>query len=255
MTAAADVHEGRHKLATAVDHLARYAPRLNPTLYPQRWEQLASHPWRFLLGTVDTVDARWSIQHRTFDGAEIFDGAVLDLPYGLLRVVPGGRCLECKHPYDPELALKQRAQRWGQDLERIRRWTAENVAVTGAMIERMALTQNKLPEDTPSSRACHSVTSRRGRSAARRPSVRTSPAKHPSCRWPRRRWAFSSPPRSRSGRSHRRRSSTTGSRTTWRVRLTGHFTSGGPPTRAARSTRSSIRAGVVSRATQASGRR
>jgi molybdopterin/thiamine biosynthesis adenylyltransferase len=143
MTTAADVHEGRHKLATAVDHLARFAPRLHPTLYPERWEQLGAHPWRFLLATVDTVEARWAIQQRALEGAEILDGAVLDLLYGLLRVVPGGRCLECKHPYDPELQLKQRAERWGQELDTIRRWTADNVTVTVEMVERLALTQNK----------------------------------------------------------------------------------------------------------------
>lgn len=147
MATAADVHEGRHKLATAVDHLARFASRLHPTVYPQRWEELGAHPWTFLLATVDTVETRWAIQQRALRGAEILDGAVLDLLYSLLRVVPGGRCLECKHPYDPELSLKQRADRWGQDLDTVRRWTAENVIVTAEMIERLALTQGKPPAE------------------------------------------------------------------------------------------------------------
>jgi molybdopterin/thiamine biosynthesis adenylyltransferase len=147
MTTAADVHEGRHKLATVVDHLARYAPRLHPTLYPEPWEQLGAHAWPFLLATVDTVEARWAIQQRAIEGAEILDGAVLDLLYSLLRVVPGGRCLECKHPYDPELPLKHRAERWGQDLETIRRWTADNTTVTTEMIEQLAVTQNKPTEE------------------------------------------------------------------------------------------------------------
>jgi molybdopterin/thiamine biosynthesis adenylyltransferase len=147
MTSAADVHEGRHKLATAVDHLARFAPRLHPTLYPEPWEQLDVYPWPFLLATVDTVEARWAIQQRAIDRADILDGAVFDLLYSLLRVVPGGRCLECKHPFDPDLSLKQRAERWGQDLDTVRRWTADNIAVTSEMIEGLALTQNKPPKE------------------------------------------------------------------------------------------------------------
>ncbi|MGH2597631.1 MAG: hypothetical protein ACRDH7_16970 [Actinomycetota bacterium] len=108
MTTAADVHAGRHKLASAANHLARFAPQLHPTLYPGRWELLDAHPWPFLLATVDTVEARWAIQRRSLTGAEILDAAVLDLLYGLVRVVEGGWCLECKHPYDPDLPLKQR---------------------------------------------------------------------------------------------------------------------------------------------------
>jgi hypothetical protein len=35
-------------------------------------------------------------------------------------VVPGGWCLECKHPYDADYELKQRAKRWGQELDTVR---------------------------------------------------------------------------------------------------------------------------------------
>jgi molybdopterin/thiamine biosynthesis adenylyltransferase len=144
MTTAADVEAGRHKLATAVDHLARFAPRLHPTLYPEPWEQLDAHPWPFLLSTVDTVDARWTIQERAVAGAEILDGAVLGLLHSLLRVVPGGRCLECTHPYDPELPLKQRAGRWGVSLDTVRMWWAENVPVTREMLTQLESTQGKM---------------------------------------------------------------------------------------------------------------
>jgi molybdopterin/thiamine biosynthesis adenylyltransferase len=143
MTTAADVHAKRHKLASAADHLARFAPRLHPTLYPERWELLNAHPWPFLLATVDTVEARWAIQRRSLAGAEILDAAVLDLLYGLVRVVEGGWCLECKHPYDPELPVTQRAARWGQTVEAVRAWTENNVFVSTEMIERLALTQNQ----------------------------------------------------------------------------------------------------------------
>lgn len=146
MTTATDVEAGCHKLATAADHLARFAPRLHPTLYPERWERLAAYPWPFLLSTVDTVEARWAIQQRARADAEILDGAVHDLLYVLLRVVPGGRCLECAHPYDSELQTKQRAARWGQTLETVCKWWAENAAITTEMFEQLASTQSK-PND------------------------------------------------------------------------------------------------------------
>lgn len=147
MTSAADVHNERHKLATVADHLARFVPRLHPTLYPERWELLDTYPWPFLLATVDTVEARWAIQRRVATDTEILDGAVLDLLYGLLRVVGSGWCLECKHPYDPELPLKQRAARWGQTVETVRQWTEKDLVVTAEMIHRLALTQNRSVED------------------------------------------------------------------------------------------------------------
>ena len=142
MTTAGDVHEQRHKLASAMNHLAQFAPRLRSTLYPQRWELLDTHPWPFLLSTVDTVEARWAIQAQAPAGAEILDAAVLDLLYSILRVVPNGWCLECKHPYDPELTFKQRAARWGQNMETVREWTSDNVNVTAEMIGQLAVTQN-----------------------------------------------------------------------------------------------------------------
>jgi hypothetical protein len=54
--------------------------------------------------------------------------------------------LECKHPYDPELRLKQRAARWGQTVETVSAWTESNVFVTMEMIEHMAQTQNQAVE-------------------------------------------------------------------------------------------------------------
>jgi hypothetical protein len=99
--------------------------------------------WPFLISTVDTVEARWSIQRRAPAGAEILDAAVLNLVYSLVRVADGGWCLECKHPYDPDLRLKQRAARWGQSLDTVRAWTINDLPVTREMIERLAETQNR----------------------------------------------------------------------------------------------------------------
>lgn len=147
MTSASDVHEERHKLGSAANYLARFAPLLQPTLYPVTWETLGAHPWPLVLATVDTVPARWAIQQRAAEGAEILDAAVDDLLYSVLRVVPDGWCLECKHPYDPDYDLKERAARWGEELETMRAWTRDNVPVTAEMIARLAEVQNREAAD------------------------------------------------------------------------------------------------------------
>jgi molybdopterin/thiamine biosynthesis adenylyltransferase len=147
MTAASDVHQRRHKLGSAVDHLATFAPRLELGVLARPWEQLDAHPWGLVLSTVDTIEARWSIQARAQVGASILDGAVSGLLYGVLRVAPGGWCLECKHPYDPHLATKQRAARWGQSVETIRDWMQADAIVTASMIATLARTQNRAPAD------------------------------------------------------------------------------------------------------------
>src|SRR6266404_6251969 len=147
MTSASDVHDARHKLASAVNHLARFAPALTPTLHPVEWQMLAEHPWPFLLSTVDTVPARWQIQRRAIAGAEILDAAVNDLFYNVIRAAPGGWCLECEHPFDPDYDLKQRSARWGVDVETVRAWATENVVVNAEMITTLAGTQGKEPDD------------------------------------------------------------------------------------------------------------
>lgn len=146
MTTASDVHERRHKLGSAANYLSRFAPTLRPTLYPLTWEMLDAHAWQLVLATVDTVPARWAIQWRA-EGAEIFDAAVDDLLYSVFRVVPGGWCLECKHPYDADYEIKQRAKRWGREVETVRTWMRENVPVTAGMIACLAEVQNREPAE------------------------------------------------------------------------------------------------------------
>jgi molybdopterin/thiamine biosynthesis adenylyltransferase len=143
MTTATDVHEARHKLATVVNHLGHFAPGLDLRVHPRSWEMLAAHPWSLLLSTVDTVPARWQIQRRAKAGAEILDAAVLDLLYVVARVTPGGRCLECIHPFDADYEYMRRAATWGVDKEEMRSWTKFNVDVTEAMVVTLARTQNK----------------------------------------------------------------------------------------------------------------
>jgi len=142
-TTAYDVCLPRHKLSTLVEHLARFAPSLALELHARPWEQLDSHPWDTMISAVDTVEARWAIQRRAAAGATIIDLAVDDLLYAALRVTPGGWCLFCKHPYDPDLAIKQRALRWGVPLDTVRDWTAADKAVDLQMLEILGRTQGK----------------------------------------------------------------------------------------------------------------
>lgn len=146
MTTASEVHEAMHKLATAAHHLATFAPSLRLTLVPEPWELVGRPPWSILLSTVDTVETRWAIQRRSSPGAHILDGAVLDMLYAIFRVTPGGRCLECVHPYDPALPGKQLAARWGQTIETIDDWTRRDVIVSSNMIRQLAITQNRTAE-------------------------------------------------------------------------------------------------------------
>ena len=60
--------------------------------------------------------------------------------------MPGGECLECIHPFDPDYELKVRAARWGVDGDVIRQWTNANVPVTAEIIETLARTQNQGPD-------------------------------------------------------------------------------------------------------------
>ena len=142
-TTAADVRLPRHKLSTLVEHLARFAPSLALELHARPWEQLDSHPWDTMISAVDTIEARWAIQRRAAAGATIIDLAVDDLLYAALRVTPGGWCLFCKHPYDPDLAIKQRALRWGVSLDTVRDWTAADKVVDFQMLETLSRTQGK----------------------------------------------------------------------------------------------------------------
>lgn len=140
---ATDTQVARHKLASLVDHLAHCSPTLALGLHAVPWEQLDSHPWDTIVSAVDTVEARWQIQRRCADTATIIDLAVDDLLYSVLRVTPGGRCLFCKHPFDPDMGIKQRALRWGVPLDAIREWTATDTPVDEAMLQTLAETQGR----------------------------------------------------------------------------------------------------------------
>jgi hypothetical protein len=145
---AADVYGRRHKLASLVDHLAVTAPTLDLVLHPRPWEQLVGHPWSTVVSAVDTIESRWQIQTRAAQSTFILDLAVDDLLYSVLRF--GGsrdRCLYCKHPYDPDLAVKQRALRWGVSQQAVKEWTTADSPVDSDMIYALARTQNRTPEE------------------------------------------------------------------------------------------------------------
>lgn len=142
-TTAHDVHEARHKLSSLVNHLAHFAPSLVLDLQARPWEQLDDHPWGTIISAVDTVEARWQLQRRARHDATIIDLAVNDMLYSVLRVTPGGRCLFCKHPYDPDLAVKQRALRWGVPIGAIRDWSDADKLVDREMVEKLCQTQGK----------------------------------------------------------------------------------------------------------------
>lgn len=66
--------------------------------------------------------------------------------YGVLRVVPGGWCLECKHPYDAEAVWKQRAARWGLGVNDIKQRFDTRQPVTRHDIARLADIQGRSVE-------------------------------------------------------------------------------------------------------------
>ena len=188
-------------------------------------------PWKLPTGRV--------VQRRAREDATIVDLAVDDLLYSVLRVTPGERCLFCKHPYDADLAVKQRALRWGVPLQ---------TSVTGPPPTNPSITRcsrssagrkDKTRECSSNCSACRSARRRVFSSAARRHSERTYRAKHP--------YSLSRRPPSRSSAPQRSSStwpacplSTTGSRTTYVATRPGRGVSTGRLSQAAH-TRTTMR--------------
>jgi hypothetical protein len=138
------VHERLPKLASVRDFLGRYAPDLSVRLEPGEWDEVAGE-WRTVICTVDTPEARWDVQ-RSQPGL-IIEAGVIGLLYSVLRVVPGGWCLECKHPRDPDITWKRRALRWGLTVEEVRRRFVEGAAITADDLVRLADVQCRSAED------------------------------------------------------------------------------------------------------------
>lgn len=136
----AQVHSGLHKLASVQAFLSRYAPDLRPRLEQVPWHEVAG-PWDTVICTVDTPEARWDVQRSR--PRRIIEAGVMGLLYSVLRVVPGGWCLECKVPRDPDITWKRRALRWGLPIEEVRRRFAEGTPVTGEDLARLADVQGR----------------------------------------------------------------------------------------------------------------
>jgi molybdopterin/thiamine biosynthesis adenylyltransferase len=147
MTTADQVQSSAQKLDSAMAHLRQFAPDLDVIPHKVPWELLAAYPWDQIVSTVDTEEARWNIQTRSREGAEILDGAVNGLMYNVLRVAPGGWCLFCKHPFDPKLDVKRRAARWGEGISRIEEWIRVDEPVSWAMVKQMATIRGRPAED------------------------------------------------------------------------------------------------------------
>ena len=77
----------------------------------------------------------------------ILDASVMGLLYAVLRVIPGGWCLECKHPSDPEISWRRRALRWGVSIDAIKQKYYAQATVTREDIERLADVQNRAADN------------------------------------------------------------------------------------------------------------
>lgn len=129
------VHSHLHKLESLCRFLQTHVPHLNVDPIDARWHEV-SRQWQTVLATVDTPEARWDVQRSR--PATILDAGVMGLLFAVLRVVPGGWCLECKHPPDPELTWKRRALRWGLSVDVTKQRYYSGEVVTAEDIERLA---------------------------------------------------------------------------------------------------------------------
>ncbi len=134
------VHSYLHKLDSVKRFLEVHAPKLHCEGLKAPWHQVP-RAWQTVLATVDTPEARWDVQRSR--PVTILEAGVIGLLYGVLRVIPGGWCLECKHPPDPELTWKRRALRWGVGIEAIKQKYYAQAPVTREDIERLAHVQNR----------------------------------------------------------------------------------------------------------------
>jgi hypothetical protein len=134
------VHSHRHKLDSVKRFLEVHTPQLLCEGLKAQWHQVP-RVWQTVLATVDTPEARWDVQRSR--PVTILEAGVMGLLYGVLRVIPGGWCLECKHPPDPELTWKRRALRWGMSVEAIKQKYYAQTPVAPEDIERTAHVQNR----------------------------------------------------------------------------------------------------------------
>jgi molybdopterin/thiamine biosynthesis adenylyltransferase len=135
------VHEHLGKVDSVKRFFARHAPDVTVDGYASPWHETPG-PWRRVLCAVDTPEARWDVQGSAPE--EIIEAGTMNgTLYAALRIVPGGWCLECKHPRDPELMWKRRSQRWGLPVEEIRRRYADQIPIAHEDLERLSQVQGR----------------------------------------------------------------------------------------------------------------
>jgi hypothetical protein len=144
MTDYAQVHSGIAKLDSLGLFLRRHAPELVLESHSKYWRDVELR-WRSVVCTVDTPEARWEVQRSPHD--EILEAGVMGTLYAALRVVPGGWCLECKHPHDPDVTWKRRAARWGLTTDEVKRRDAGKTPVACADLVRLADVQGRPVEE------------------------------------------------------------------------------------------------------------
>lgn len=129
-----------HKLDSVIRFFSTFAPAVCIEGRPGYWHEFPCDR-KIVVSTVDTPEARWDIQRSNPE--IILDGGAMGTIYAVLRVISGGWCLECKHPPDPDVTWKKRAQRWGMAVEEIKRRFAANDRVTRADLVRLADVQGR----------------------------------------------------------------------------------------------------------------
>jgi molybdopterin/thiamine biosynthesis adenylyltransferase len=143
----AQVHGHVHKLESVERFLEVHAPKLRCKVVDAKWHEV-SRAWQTVLATVDTPEARWDVQRSR--PAAVLDAGVMGLLFAVLRVVPGGWCLECKHPPDPEVTWRQRALRWGLTVGDVKQRYYNRVRVSMEDVERLADVQGRPVDDLKS---------------------------------------------------------------------------------------------------------
>ncbi len=138
------VHEGMHKLDSVRAFLAAHAPDVQLVPEPSYWHEV-DRQWEIVLCTVDTPEARRDVQRSS--PSTVLDAGVVGMIYTVLRLVPGGWCLECKHPPDPDVTWKRRASMWGVATEEMRQRFRDRTIIAEGDIERLALVQGRPAAD------------------------------------------------------------------------------------------------------------
>ncbi len=134
------VHAPAHKLESVEQFLASYASKVCVRGEAKFWHDVRKD-WGIVLATVDNPESRWDIQRS--GPRVILDAGVMGTLYAVLRVIPGGWCLECKHPPDPEVTWKRRALRWGLSVGEIKQRFMDGTSISRADIERLAVVQGQ----------------------------------------------------------------------------------------------------------------